>query len=177
MSGRSLIREKAPLLVLLLTLLVLPSAVTAMPWSWDMFEQISEQAQENPALPTPEGTVPFGGRLSYASDRGAAQTLVNPAEATPASLERGRYKYETYCSTCHGKGGKGDGVVGKKYIPPTDLTGDYIQSKPDGDIYYTITTGGMFIMPPYGDAMDQIDRWHIVNYIKDVLGGDGATAK
>lgn len=175
MRGNSQISGKAAVFVLLLALMVIPAAANAMPWSWDMFEQPSEQAQESKALPVPEGTIPFGGKLSYASDRAAAQTIVNPVEATKASIERGKYQYDTNCATCHGAGGKGDGVVGKKYIPPTDLTSAYIQDKPDGDLYYTITKGGMFIMPPYDDAMDQVDRWHIVNYIKNVLGGVVAT--
>ena len=170
MAGKTNI-YKLFFLALLLTIFLGPATVGAMPWSWDMFEQPSEQAQESEALPTPEGTVPFGGRLSYAADRGAAQTIVNPVEATKASLERGKYKYDIYCATCHGSAGKGDGPVGKKFIPPTDLTAGYTQGKTDGDIFYTIVNGGMFIMPPYGDSMEQVDSWHIVNYIKHVLGG------
>jgi len=170
MAGKSFI-YKPLFLALLLALVAVPVTVNAMPWSWDMFEQPSEQAQESPALAVPEGTIPFGGRLTYAADRAAAQTIVNPVEATKASLERGKYKYDTYCAVCHGAGGKGDGPVGKKFVPPTDLTAEYAQGKTDGDIFYTITAGGMFIMPPYGDAMEQVDRWHIVNYIKHVLGG------
>jgi mono/diheme cytochrome c family protein len=176
MTGRSLIC-KPFLLALFLVLLALPATVSAMPWSWDLFEQISEQAQESPALATPKGTIPFGGKLSYTTDRASAQKLVNPAEPTKASLERGKYKYDTYCATCHGASGKGDGPVGKKFVPPTDLTGAYVQDKTGGDIYYTITKGGMFIMPPYDDSMDQIDRWHIVNYIKNVFGGDSAATR
>ncbi len=175
--GGKLFIYKPLFLAMLLALLAVPATVGAMPWSWDMFEQPSEQGQERPALAVPEGTVPFGGRLSYAADRGAAQTIVNPVPVTKASLERGKYKYETYCATCHGAGGKGDGKVGKKYIPPTDLTSAYVQGKPGGDIFYTITNGGMAIMPPYGDAMEQIDRWHIVNYIKNVLGGEMAATQ
>ncbi|VAW36714.1 hypothetical protein MNBD_DELTA02-668 [hydrothermal vent metagenome] len=175
MAGKTYI-YKPLFLALLLTLVALPATVSAMPWSWDMFKQPSEKAQEHPALPTPKDTVPFDSRLSYAADRAVAQTLANPVEATKASLERGKYKYDTYCAVCHGAGGKGDGPVGKKFVPPTDLTGAYVQDKPDGDIFYTITNGGMFIMPPYGDAMEQVDRWHIVNYIKHVLG-DNTAAK
>ncbi len=174
MAGKTFI-YKPLFLALLLTLVAVPVSVSAMPWSWDMFEQKSEQAQESKALATPEGTVPFGGRLTYAADRGAAQTIANPVEATKASLERGKVKYDTYCATCHGAGGKGDGPVGKKFIPPTDLTASYTQDKPDGDIFYTIVNGGMFIMPPYGDSMEQVDSWHIVNYIKHVFGEATAT--
>ena len=70
------------------------------------------------------------------------------------------------CAVCHGTSGKGDGIVGKKFIPPTDLTGKYIKMKPDGDIYFTIRYGGLAVMPQYGDAIPPIDRWHIINYIR-----------
>jgi len=60
--------------------------------------------------------------------------------------------------------------VGKKYIPPTDLTMDYVQNKPDGDIYYTITNGGLAVMPSYGDSVPKMKRWDMINYIKHGLG-------
>ena len=50
-------------------------------------------------------------------------------------------------------GGRGDGPVGKKYVPPTDLTSDYVQNKSAGEIFYAITNGGLGIMPKYADAI------------------------
>lgn len=150
-------------------LIVLPAPASALPWSWDMFDQISVKAQESPALPVPEGSVPRNAEVKL-KDRDAAAKLKNPVAPTKESIERGKYKYAISCATCHGEGGKGDGLVGQKYVGPTDLTSDYAQGKTDGDIYYTITSGGMVIMPSYGDAVSPEDRWHIVNYIKRVFG-------
>ncbi len=163
-TGRVIPRIYMPVTVLLL-LLGLPAFVCAMPWSWDMFKQKSYRAQKSIAPPTPEGTVSTKGKPFYVRDRAAAASLESPVEPTEESIGRGRAKYMIYCATCHGDTGKGDGPVGKKYIPPTDLTSEYVQSKPKGDIYYTITYGGMAIMPGYEDSMDPVDRWHIVNYI------------
>lgn len=155
---------------------LLPCIASAMPWSWDMFTQPSHKAQEGPAPPVPEGIVSVKGKPYYADNREAAAGLQNPYEPTPESIERGRIGYTTYCATCHGATGKGEGLVGQKYVSPTDLVGEYVQSKPDGDIFYTITNGGLAIMPAYADSVDVKDRWHIVNYIKHALikQGDGA---
>jgi len=149
--------------------LALPGAAQAMPWSWDLFDQPSHKAQEDVAPPTPAGIVPASGIL-YVKDRGDAPRLVSPSAPTEESIARGKDRYSIYCATCHGDGGLGDGLVGQKYITPTDLTSDYVQKKPDGDIYYTITYGGLAIMPSYGESVPPEDRWHIVNYIKHALG-------
>ena len=146
----------------------MPVTAMAMPWSWDFFTQPSHKAQEEKALPVPEGTVNTKGRLSL-KNREEAANLKNPVSPTPKSIERGKFVFDTYCATCHGETGQGDGIVGQKFVPPADLTSDYVQSKPDGDIYYTITSGGLAIMPMQGDAILPEDRWNVVNYIKSVL--------
>lgn len=146
-----------------------PALSYAMPWSWDMFRQPSHRAQKDIAPNPPEGTVPVTGRPYYMKDRASAVKVKNPAAATSESIERGKLKYETYCLPCHGVLGKGDGPVGVKYVTPTDLSSEYVQNKPDGDIFFTITSGGLAIMPSYGDSVPLEERWHIVNYIKNAF--------
>lgn len=148
---------------------LLPGQTNAMPWSWDMFDQPSHKAQEGKIIAQPEGTVPTTGKPLHIKERELAEKLVNPVQSTEKSVERGKERYAIYCATCHGDSGKGDGLVGQKFAPPTDLTDEYVQEKPDGDIYYTITYGGLAIMPSYGDSLAYKDRWHIVNYIKDAF--------
>jgi mono/diheme cytochrome c family protein len=149
---------------------LLPVSSYAMPWSWDMFTQPSHKAQENKPPDMPEGIVSNKGKVLHTKERNDAAAIQKPIAPSYESLARGKVMYDTYCAICHGESGHGDGAVGKKYVPPTDLTTDYVQIKPDGDIYYTITYGGLAIMPIYGDAIIPEDRWHIVNYIKHVLG-------
>ncbi|MBI5326707.1 MAG: c-type cytochrome [Deltaproteobacteria bacterium] len=149
---------------------LLPVSSYAMPWSWDMFNQPSHKAQENNPPDMPEGTVSNKGKDMHAKERSNAATIQKPIAPSYESLARGKVMYDTYCAICHGESGRGDGTVGKKYVPPTDLTSEYVQRKPDGDIYYTITYGGLAIMPVYGDAIIPEDRWHLVNYIKHVIG-------
>lgn len=161
---------KIALAVIAAVAMMVPCDVLAMPWSWDMFKQPNHRAQKEEAPPQPEGTVPITGRPYFAKDRAGAVKLKNPFTADKASVELGRAKYTTYCATCHGETGKGDGIVGQKYVTPTDLTGEYVQKKPDGDIFFTITNGGLAIMPSYGDSVQTDDRWHIINFIKNALG-------
>lgn len=156
--------------ILALGLILSPAMASALPWSWDMYIQTNHRAQRDSAPPMPQGTVAFKANPVSLKDRAAAARLSSPAAATKESIERGQARYNIYCSTCHGEGGKGDGIVGQKYVAPTDLTTEYVQKKPDGDIFYTITYGGLAIMPSYGDSVPVEDRWHIVNYIKHSLG-------
>ncbi len=158
--------------IIALLAVLLPGVGYAMPWSWDMFRQISPKPQRDLPPATPEGIVTINGKPYYTQDRWTAAEVENPYKATPESIARGKVMYGIYCSTCHGASGKGEGLVGQKYVPPTDLTTEYVQDKLDGDIYYTITNGGLAIMPSYGDSMNKPDRWHIVNYIKNALKED-----
>lgn len=149
--------------------LLAPAAAHAWPWSWDMYHQKNHRAQEEPAPAQPEGIVTTEGKPFFVDGRQNANIIKNPISADAASIKRGRAMYRIYCLPCHGAGGMGDGLVGKKYIPPTDLSTAYVQNKEDGDIYYTITNGGLAVMPSYRDSIDKIDRWHIVNYIKHAI--------
>jgi len=155
-------------------MVLLPAVAGAWPWSWDMFTQPSHKAQEEPAPLKPEGSVTTEGKKYFFRDRVDAAGLTNPYEPTSESIERGKFRYEIFCLTCHGKTGMGEGLVGKKYVAPTPLQGDYVQSKPDGDLFYTITKGGLAIMPGYGDSVDPEDRWHIINYIKHSLEAESS---
>jgi mono/diheme cytochrome c family protein len=136
-----------------------------MPWSWDFFTQPSHKAQEEKARPMPEGTVPVKGKFLEIDSMSEAGKVRNPVRVTKVSIERGRNRYKIYCAVCHGRTGRGDGPVGKKYVPPTDLTSSYVQTKDPGEIFYAITYGGLGIMPRYADALTPEDRWHIANYI------------
>ena len=57
---------------------------------------------------------------------------------------RGTALYESYCWTCHGKTGKGDGPIAVTYKPrPRDLTDRaYLATRTDRDLYNVISRGG-----------------------------------
>lgn len=151
----------------------MPVTAQAMPWSWDMYKQPTHKAQEEPALPGPEGTVSTKGKSAVDLEtKEKSANLRNPIPPTEESFARGEALYKIYCALCHGATGHGDGKLGKKYMTPADLTSDYIKIVPDGYLYFTISRGGVgkdLQMPGQEDAISPEDRWHIVNYIKNVL--------
>jgi len=147
-----------------------------LPWDKDMVDQPSIKAQES-TVNTPATSIPLGRKVSLpipqsigelVSARFSAAVLVNPIQVSSDSLAQGKFFYQTYCLLCHGQEGRGDGPVGKKFIPPPmDLTLAYVQSQPDGQLFYTITHGSI-VMPYYRDAMNEKERWHLVNYLKEL---------
>jgi mono/diheme cytochrome c family protein len=160
-----------------LALFSIPDTGWGLPWDKDMFDQPSIKPQET-AVKIPPSSIPLGaveplpvpqtvGELVAA--RMAAAALVNPVPVTPGSLAKGKFFYQIYCLVCHGQGGRGDGPVGKKFVPPPmNLTLAYVQRQPEGQLFYTITHGSV-VMPYYRDAMSVEERWHLVNYLKGAL--------
>jgi mono/diheme cytochrome c family protein len=163
--------------LVILGLAALPAVANALPWNKDMVDQPSVKAQEA-RVDEPKGAVPadsteLTARPQSLADlvmaRTHAASIGNPLPATPESLARGKALYETHCLPCHGAEGHGDGPVGQKFVPqPMNLATDYVQQQSDGQLWYTITYGGV-VMPFYHDAIAPTDRWNIVNYMKHGL--------
>jgi mono/diheme cytochrome c family protein len=160
-------------------LLALPGAGVSLPWDKDMRNQPSVKPQESLVLLN-GSSVPVGGKDSSAPPQDvielvrarleAGRTLVNPIAKSPESLARGREVFEVHCIVCHGPQGRGNGPVGQKFVPqPMELNFDYVQLQPDGQIFYTISHGSL-AMPFYRQAITPEDRWHVVNFIKEVFG-------
>ena len=160
-------------------LLAIPGTGVTLPWDKDMQDQPSMKPQDS-LVETNQTSVPVGGKDRYPPPKDiielvrarleAGRTLVNPIRKSPESLARGREMYELHCLVCHGEQGRGDGPVGQKFVPqPMELNLDYVQLQPDGQLFYTISHGSI-AMPFYRQAMPAEDRWHLVNYIKEVFG-------
>ncbi len=166
-------------LVWVACLLAIPGTGITLPWDKDMVDQPSRKPQDS-VVETNPTSVPVGGKDRYPPPKDiielvrarldAGKTLVNPIPKSPESLARGREMYVLHCLVCHGKQGRGDGPVGQKFVPqPMELNLDYVQLQPDGQLFYTISHGSI-AMPFYRQAMPAEDRWHLVNYIKEVFG-------
>ncbi len=166
-------------LVLVLVLTVIPGTVLTLPWDKDMQDQPSMKPQDS-LVTELSAAIPVGGRDAYPPPQDvielvrarldAGRTLVNPISKSPESLARGRQMYETHCLVCHGAQGRGNGPVGQKFVPqPMELNLDYVQLQPDGQLFYTISHGSL-AMPFYRQAIASVDRWHLVNFIKEIFG-------
>jgi hypothetical protein len=114
-----------------------------------------------------EGTVPRG-FLPYpfkGKPDDAGKYLVNPLFPTSAVLERGKSKFLTYCSPCHGNFGRGDSRLAGQFPNPPTLHSEKVRKWPDGNIYHVITEG-QNVMPSYATQISREDRWAIVHYVR-----------
>ncbi len=81
-------------------------------------------------------------------------------------IDRGRERFEIYCTPCHGILGNGRGVVTQYgWGGPANLHSDLIRNQAEGEIYNTITHGKntMFAL---GDKLVPEDRWAVVAYVR-----------
>ena len=96
-----------------------------------------------------------------------------PGGLTAQQLERGRERYDIYCSPCHGLAGYGDGMVARRaeerqqatWVPPTSLHDELVRSRAEGHLFNTITNG-LRTMPAYASSIPAEDRWAIVAYVR-----------
>jgi mono/diheme cytochrome c family protein len=104
-----------------------------------------------------------------------AAALENPVPADAASLERGKEMYDRYCAVCHGPNGlSAESPIISKHglMMAFNLAMGPATTYSDGYIYGMIRVGRS-LMPPYGHQIPNYDRWHIVNYVRQ-LQGQGA---
>jgi len=138
------------------------------------FERVQFQDRVDPFMP-PDGAVaidaeaPPLGQYDPATD-----ALVNPTRPGDfRSLARGQELFDTYCITCHGKAGMGDGPVSMAGAKTGPFAGVFpvvtATGRSDGYIYNLIRRGGTR-MPSY-QRIPAEDRWDIVNYVRYLQRG------
>jgi len=136
--------------------------------------------------PPVAGTVAHGalvGDAEYATGRVSEDWVeVIPVELTVGVLQRGRERFEIFCSPCHGLAGYGDGMVAKRadelmegaWTPPTSFHTELLRQRPVGHIFNTISNG-IRNMPAYGPQISVEDRWAIVAYVRALQRSQNAT--
>jgi len=89
-----------------------------------------------------------------------------PSPVTREMLERGRERFDIYCSVCHGRTGEGNGMIVQRGFPaPPSYHIDRLRNAPVGHLYDVITNG-YGVMYPYASRVEPADRWAIVAYIR-----------
>ena len=120
------------------------------------------------------GTVPRGDlttgpqELLYTGKINGALADVFPFPVTREVLERGRERFEIYCTPCHGMSGDGDGMIIQRGFPPPPPPSfhiDRLRTSPVGH-FFDVMTNGFGRMYPYGYRVPPRDRWAIVAYIR-----------
>ena len=83
-----------------------------------------------------------------------------------ATLDRGKERYNIYCSMCHGKDGSGNGIVMEYgWFKSVPYWHDRVISYKDGELF-DIISNGIRSMPGYSQQIEENDRWAIVSYIR-----------
>lgn len=122
----------------------------------------------------PPGTIPRGLLpLHYAATAPdavrAGEELQNPfARDDALAIARGEQVYANFCATCHGAGGRGDGPVARRGVPPPPslVTGRSLQRK-DGQLFH-ILTYGQNNMASYASQISREDRWRVILYVRSL---------
>ncbi|MBV9577421.1 MAG: CopD family protein [Chloroflexi bacterium] len=102
----------------------------------------------------------------------------DPIAPDDQSLAVGKDVYTTYCETCHGETGRGDGPSGLRLVPrPADLR---IHMAPgvhtDGELYYWVAYGFPGSAMPAWKANGLTDEqiWSVINYARATFGNPGS---
>lgn len=135
----------------------------------DMADAPTVKAQEDYLNP-PEGSVAITSIPYGSTPEENAQYMTNPVPSTEGSVSQGEKLFNTFCTVCHGKDGKGKGTITDEFPQPPDITADVYKQKPDSFFFYRISTGGAAFMPSYAHAIDLKERWMIVNYLRKLQG-------
>jgi len=97
-------------------------------------------------------------------DGGFATEL--PVPVTKALLERGRERFEIFCSPCHGRTGDGRGmIVQRGFKAPQTFHQDRLRNMPIG-YTFDVMTNGFGQMSSYVSQVPVEDRWAIAAWVQ-----------
>ena len=132
------------------------------------------------ARPVVEGTIARGELRDdvyfYTGKLGNNPGDYMPFAITKEDLERGRTRFNIYCSPCHSRLGDGNGYVPTRGFSrkPPSFHIERLEKAPLGYIF-NVMTEGFGIMPDYASQIPPRDRWCIVAYIRALQLSQHAT--
>ena len=89
-----------------------------------------------------------------------------PFPITRQDLERGRGRYNIYCTPCHDYTGSGRGMIVQRGFPaPPSYHLERLRKAPVGH-FFDVMTSGYGTMYSYADRVSVEDRWRIAAYIR-----------
>jgi mono/diheme cytochrome c family protein len=104
--------------------------------------------------------------LLYSGKIDGKDAEVFPFAITRADLDRGRERYNIYCSPCHDVTGSGRGmIVLRGFPPPPSFHIERLRQAPPGH-FFDVMTNGLGVMYSYSYRVSPEDRWRIAAYIR-----------
>lgn len=89
-----------------------------------------------------------------------------PMPVTAETMERGRERFNVFCSPCHGRTGDGTGmIVQRGFRQPPSYYEDRLVNAPVGYLF-DVMTNGFGAMQDYSAQVPVADRWAIAAYIR-----------
>jgi mono/diheme cytochrome c family protein len=103
-------------------------------------------------------------------------------------LNRGKARFEIYCTPCHGFDGRGQGMIPERVkqgggvwqarnlveAPQADGKGGVVAQMPNGQLFNTISNGYNTMMG-YAAQIPHADRWAIVAYVRALQRAQNAS--
>ena len=131
------------------------------------------------ARPQVEGTIAHGElRIDDHLYRGKVDgefATTFPFEITREVMERGRERFNIFCSPCHGRLGNGEGMVVERGLKqPPSYHIERLREAPPG-YFFDVITHGFGAMYDLSDKISVRDRWAIVAYIRALQLSQNAT--
>jgi cytochrome c553 len=100
-----------------------------------------------------------------------------PFPITKADLDRGRERYNVYCTPCHDYSGTGRGMIVQRGFPqPPSYHIQRLRDAPAGH-FYEVITNGFGAMYSYAARVEPADRWRIAAYIRVLQLSRNATVQ
>lgn len=114
--------------------------------------------------------------------------LPDQIEVTEKLVNRGRDRFNIFCSPCHGQSGHGNGMVHVRavslpaasrssWVQPSNMTDTSVYGEavfPNGKLFHTIGYGARS-MHGYASQIPVEDRWAIVTYVRALQMAQNAT--
>ena len=153
-------------------------------------QQMADQPRHDPLEPSAcfadgqsaralvEHTVPSGALRDddhlYDGMSGGAPATTFPFPVTAEVLQRGRERYDIFCSPCHNRTGYGDGMIVRRgFTRPASFHMQRLREVPPGFIFAVISNG-FGAMPSYRQQITPEDRWAIIGYIRALQASQNA---